>query len=68
MEGRARARVRDSVFMSKLDRMGDRVKPWFMVHGFCSWFSASLSLNNWDDLGHFADTQGYLGLLPEPCT
>ena len=60
--------------------MVDRVKPWFMVHGsgfcsgFCSWFSAWFGA--WDvlpfdvhlDLGHLSDTQGYLGLLPEPCT
>ena len=27
-----------------------------------------LSLTTWDDLGHFVDTQEYLGLQPEPCT
>ena len=26
-----------------------------------------LSLTTWDDMGHFADTQEYLGLLPKPC-
>ena len=46
--------------------MVDRVKPWFMVYG--SWFRVLfMVLTTWDDLGDLPDTQGYLGLLPEPC-
>ena len=65
---------------TKLDRVVDRVKPWFMVHG--SPFKTVLDNVLLDhgglpcvlpfsvhlDLGHLPDTQGYLGLISEPCT
>ena len=66
--------LREALKKDKLDRMVDRVKPWFMVHSsgfylwfhlwFCSWFSAWFGAWCMD----LADTQEYLELQPEPCT
>ena len=43
-------------------------RGWLRISNFLWYPMFFLSLTTWDDLGHFADTQGYLGFLPEPYT